>query len=213
MDHHMRIVIADDHPGIRLGVRMQLSESPSFQIVGEAGNSDELVALLDRHECDVLVLDLVMPGGSHGDGLGLVRYLRTRHPRLCIIPLSSIAVPAVSRSLIELGIRQIVSKSDDLRLLGPAVFAAKNGKTYWSPVIAEQLKLQRVGEPVALTDREVLVLKLFASGLTVNEIAAELNRSKQAISTQKRSAMRKLGFTADAEVFKYAKDVGLVRPE
>ena len=84
-DNSIHVVVADDHPLIRMAVESALDSIPALVHVGSAADSTELIALLDEHPCDVLVTDYAMPGGAHGDGLPLLHLLRERYPELQIV--------------------------------------------------------------------------------------------------------------------------------
>ncbi|MEJ2795748.1 response regulator transcription factor [Iodobacter sp. LRB] len=209
------IIIADDHPAVLLGVIASLGDAPSIRVQGCASNSTQIAQLLELHDCSVLVSDYSMPGGAYGDGSSMLSALKRRYPKLGIVVMTSVNSSLVLRSLLSQGVRCIVSKSDDLSHLAPAIHAAYSGGSHFSTTVArvlseinaETASFDRV--PV-LTDREVEVVRLFVGGMSVNEIAAHLHRSKQTISSQKNSAMRKLNTERDGDLFKYAVEVGLV---
>jgi two-component system capsular synthesis response regulator RcsB len=111
------------------------------------------------------------------------------------------------------GVNCIVSRSDDFSHLVPAVHVAFAGGKYFSPAIAGLLKKGGAGgqgAPELLTVREREVVRLYVSGLTVNEVAERLHRSNKTVSTQKMSAMKKLHISNDANLFKYAMEIGLL---
>ena len=211
----VKVVIADDHSAILVGLKHILSTAYTIEIVGTARNSTGLARLLDTHPCDVLITDYAMPGGDYGDGMALLEYIRRRYQNLNIVVMSMMDNPAVLRTLVKLGIRCIVSKSDDSTHLIPAVHIAFSGGTYLSPTIESMLHTVDHGDNGQikvreLTKRELEIVRLFVSGLGINEIAERLHRSKQTISSQKNSAMRKLGIERDADLFKYAMEIGLL---
>lgn len=209
-------IIADDHPAVLLGVIASLGDAPSIRVQGCASNSTEIAQLLETHDCRVLVSDYSMPGGIYGDGSSMLSALKRRYPQLGIVVMTSVNSSLVLRSLLSQGVRCIVSKSDDLSHLAPAIHAAYSGGSHFSTTVARVLS-EMNDEPAArlnslpvLTEREVEVVRLFVGGMSVNEIAAHLHRSKQTISSQKNSAMRKLNTERDGDLFKYAVEVGLV---
>jgi two-component system, NarL family, captular synthesis response regulator RcsB len=209
MDNHIRVVVADDHPVIRMGIEAMLDDMPSIKRVGSVADSTQLIALLDAQPCDVLVTDYAMPGGQHGDGVELIAFIRQRHPDLRIVMLTGIEKLALIRSLTAHGVNAILSKSDDMAHLRAAIQAAHCNRRYFSPRIADMLKALPVTGPARLSQRESEVIALYVGGYSINAIAEKLQRSKQTISTQKVSAMRKLGIENDADLFKYAIELGL----
>lgn len=210
----IRVIIADDHPVIRLGVKSMLDETPMIQCVGTATSSSELLDLLEQTPCDVLVTDYAMPDAKHGDGLQLLTLLIARHPNLPVVVLTGLDQPALFQAIYAAGIQHILSKGDDLQHVSSAVLAAHARRRYISPSIADLLPTRTNRRAArALSKRESEVLRLYVGGLGINEIAERLDRRKQTISTQKMSAMQKLGIDKDADLFKFASELGLRGPE
>jgi DNA-binding NarL/FixJ family response regulator len=211
-DPVIRVAIADDHPLLLTGLAHELARQPNVVIVGSAANSTALVELLAQQPVDVVISDYAMPGGSHGDGITLFRFLKQRFPDVRIVALTMMNNADVIRSLLALDVHGIVSKADPLEYLSSALYAALAGKRYLSPGIEAVMQRHGIqgGMSVArtrhLSVRELEVLRLFVSGLTISEIARRLNRSKQTVSTQKMSAMRKLGIARDVDLIKYGID-------
>ena len=200
----VRVMVADDHQASALGISQALQGNSTIKLVGTVSNSTDLVAALDAQQSDVLVLDYVMPGGKYGDGLVLLSFLQRRYPALHIVTITMIDNPSVLRAIHKQGVSCILSKSDAISHLIGAVHAAYVGANYMSPYI-KQLLQDVESEPAAraLTTREIEVVRLFGAGYTVGEIAAQLHRSKQTISSQKSSAMKKLGIVRDADLIRY----------
>lgn len=209
----LRVVLADDHPGMIVGVKHDLSSVRTIQVIGTAGNSTELMRILDAGNCDVLVSDYSMPGNEHGDGIALFSFLQRRYPSLKLVVLTMLDNPAVFGALQGQGISCIVSKADAVSYLIPAIHAAATGGTYYSPSVEKSMRdMERhVGRAQpSLSKRELEVVRLYASGLTVNEIAERVSRSKKTISTQKARAMQKLGIERDVDLLRYAMENGIV---
>lgn len=209
----IRVAIADDHPALLIGIAHELSGTSAITVVGSAANSTELIAILDAHACDVLVTDYAMPGGEYGDGMALLSFVKRRFPQIQIVLFTMIENPGVFRALLAQDIHCILSKADAASHIVHAVRAAYSKGRYFSPTVDELIKQVESAQPrdvKALTRREAEIVRLYVSGLTVNQIAARMNRSKQTVSAQKRSAMRKLGIDREADLFKYALENGLV---
>lgn len=205
----IRVALADDHPVIRLGVQSALEEAPALHCIGAVADSTQLVDLLQREPCDVLVTDYAMPGGAHGDGLELLDYLHTHFPQLRIVVMTGLDQPALLHQLDARAVPSIISKGDDLQHVQAAVMAVYAQRRYLSPSVAELLQRRERRRVTALSAREQEVVALFISGLSVAEIALKLGRKKQTVSTQKINAMRKLGIESDAELHTFAVDLGL----
>ena len=187
-----------------------------IRVVARAKQSTELVKILQTTPCDVLVTDLAMPGGQYGDGLPLIGYLPRNFPDLpSIVVLTMLENAALLKRLSELGVISVVNKSDDLSHIGLAVQHVSRHIEYMSPSMKASLDTLRMNaggksDEVILSKRELEVVRLFVSGMTIKEISEQLNRSIKTISTQKNTAMRKLGLERDSELFQYAQSNGLM---
>ncbi|CAD6545190.1 Transcriptional regulatory protein RcsB [Paraburkholderia kirstenboschensis] len=215
MQDVVKVVIADDHPVILFGAEQALLKFPGMQVVARARQSTELIKVLQTVECDVLVTDLAMPGGQFGDGLPLIGYLRRNFAKVPIVVLTMLENAALLQRLRELGVTSVVNKSDDLSHIGLAVQHVARNLEYMSPSVKASLDALRMNaggksDEVMLSRRELEVVRLFVSGMTIKEISEQLNRSIKTISTQKNTAMRKLGIDRDSELFQYAQSNGLL---
>jgi two-component system capsular synthesis response regulator RcsB len=215
MPDPVRVVVADDHPVILFGAEHALLKFPGIQVVARARQSTELIKVLQTVPCDVLVTDLAMPGGQYGDGLPLIGYLRRNFPTLPIVVLTMLENAALLKRLSELGVTSVVNKADDLSHIGLAVQHVSRNLEYMSPSVKASLDTLRMNaggksDEVILSKRELEVVRLFVSGMTIKEISEQLNRSIKTISTQKNTAMRKLGIDRDSELFQYAQSNGLL---
>ncbi len=209
--NNIRVLIADDHPVVRIGLELELRQILDIDVVGSAGGSCELVELLSTLPCDVVVTDYAMPGSVHGDGLELLGYIKQHFASTGIVVLTGADRPALMRSLLMQGVVNIVSKSDAGIHVVPAIRAAAIGRSYYSPTIAAMLPVLGGADPLRdLSQREAEVLSLFAGGLSIRDIALRLRRSKQTISSQKINAMGKLGIQSEAELFAYVAETGLL---
>ncbi len=213
----IRIVLADDHPGMIAGVRHELSSHSTIEVAGTAADATALMALLSELPCHVVVSDYAMPAGEVGDGMVLFGLMRRRFPDVKLVVLTMLDNPAVLHTLVGQGVQCIVSKSDAINHLVPAIHAAHTGGKYFSPTVDRIIRsvdgTRRGRNPEGmLSQREAEVVRLYASGLTVNEIAERLHRSKKTISTQKSMAMQKLAIEKDVDLLRYAIENGLVAP-
>ena len=212
---NIRIVIADDHPVLLAGMEHMLGPVADIQIVGLAADSTGMIELLGQQPVDVVVADFSMPKGRYGDGIALLRFLARRFPQVRRIVLTGVENPWVLRSILDVGVQVIVSKSDPHLHLEHAIRCALAGQAFLSPAI-EQLLARHPVDALAptqgqLTKRESEVLRMFAEGFSVAEIGDRVGRSRKTISTQKMAAMRKLGLARDGDIFRYAISSGLVQ--
>ena len=209
----INLILADDHPALIAGVKHELSRIHTLNVVETARDSTEIVDLLSRVPCDILVTDYSMPGGEYGDGMAMLSFLRRRYPDLKIVVFTTIDNMAIAAELRKIGIHSVLNKARDIGRLITAIHAVHAGASYFSPTTREHGEVpaapQFSGKRVsALSSREAEVVRLYVSGVTITKIAAQLNRTKQTVSSQKRTAMRKLGIERDAELFRFAYEIG-----
>jgi len=212
-----RIVIADDHPVVMLGIRALLRSLSNVEVVAEANSGGELLSLLASEPCDLLITDFSMPyEDGTGDGLPLLRRLRRDHPKLPIIVLTMVHNPALTRGMLAAGVTGLVGKMAMTKELILAIGAVLNGRTYICESMREHVfdwtipQLVEGSDPAVLSQREAEVVRLYAQGLTVTQIAEQLHRSVKTVSQQKNDAMRKLGVTSNTQLFEYARVYGLL---
>lgn len=213
MSMGLTILLADDHPLLLAGVNAILEQSGIAERITLAENASGIVAELARQPYDVLITDYSMPDRRYGDGLQMLGFIRRRYPALPVVMLTLLDNPALLRAVQRLGIPGMVSKKDPATLVAAAAGLVARGKPYLSPAIEAALRdaagLRGQLGAAPLSKREVEVLRLYAEGLSVTEIAGQLKRSIKTVSGQKKSAFNKLGVGHDAELFRYAFDSGL----
>jgi two-component system, NarL family, captular synthesis response regulator RcsB len=210
----LRIILADDHPIFRSGVRALLENGSNAKVVVEAGSPAELLDAVEKQPCDLLITDFSMPGGQLADGLQMLGMIRRRQPNLPIVVLTMVNNGGVLKAILGTGVRGLMSKNDALSQLTLAVQAVSHGRPFLSSSISQLIDDGGPGghadDRPALSKRETEVLRLFASGFTVTEIAGQLNRSVKTISRQKMDAMGKLGLKNDLDVYAYARENGFL---
>ncbi len=211
------IVLADDHPVVRQGLRRFLEPEPDFSVVGETGDGLETVRLVERLRPDVLVLDLVMPGLS---GFDILPILRQRAPRTRVVVFSMYANDDFIRQALRSGAAAYVLKGCDPAHAVEAIREAMAGRRYLSPAIARRFEAYRGKAETAppdphdlLTPRERQALQLAAEGHTNAEIAARLSISPRTAEMHRASALRKLGLKSPTELVRYAIRRGMISPE
>jgi two-component system, NarL family, captular synthesis response regulator RcsB len=200
----LRVVLADDHPFVLLGVRSALAKADGIEVVGEAHNPGALFRMLDTVPCDVVVTDLTMPGDPDDarDGLPLVRRLRRDWPLLRIVVLTGITNVVILRAVRCAGVTAMLRKSEPMKELARAVRDAGCGRAYIGDSIRRDFGIAcpeatgSVSTP-RLSPRELEVVRQFAEGRPVTEIARMLDRDVRTVSRQKRDAMTKLGVSND----------------
>jgi two-component system capsular synthesis response regulator RcsB len=206
----IKVIVADDHPLFLAGVTSLFNASSNVEVVATAGSSDELIDALSNHPCDVLITDFSMPGGRQQDGLRLISAARRKHPEVKLIVITMHDNAGVLASIARLGVEGLVSKSDISEELITALTSVIEGRPFLSKFIRQSIgidMLARLPDKTRLSPREAEVLRLFSSGLTGNQIAAQLHRSKKTISRQKVNAFHKLGLTSDVEFFVFLREI------
>lgn len=208
--------MADDHPFVLLGMKALFDADDGIDVVGQANNATTLLTQLAEIPCDVLVTDFAMP--EHGldakDGLRLVRRVRQDHPGTSIVVLTSVSNVAILRSILNAGAMGLVNKAESIELVATAVRHASVGRRYVSASFVAALaeagaEADFPADGLSLSPREIEVVRLFAKGHSITEIARELDRDVRTISRQKRDAMNKLGVRNDPGLFAFVRARGL----
>lgn len=208
-----KIILADDHPLILTGIRSLIAHNqPGCEIVAEAHQVSELLSTLQQHSCDLLITDFSMPGDERSDGLTMIQQLKRDYPTLPIIVLTQIHNAGILQSLIQLGVSGVLLKKAVISELSDAIRQILSGHSYIGGSVKTLLAeagLDHHTSSMQLTPKESEVVRLLASGMSVTQVAEYLHRSVKTISTQKKSAMLRLGITSDSGLFFYAKKHGL----
>ena len=215
----IRVVIADDHPVVRDGLRLAIERSgKNIVIVGEASDGMEALEIAKTKPSDVFILDITMPKLN---GIETTRELLRRFPGAKIIMLSLHDVRAMVEEAMAIGVRGYLVKETATRNLVDAVTEVHAGGYYLSPTIAHYLVetcqmgenglRKHVGAPFDLTGQERKVLQLIAEGSSTKEIAAVLGLSFNTVHTHRNHAMAKLGLHKQADLIHYAIKAGIAK--
>ena len=208
----MKVLIADDHAVFRRGLKETLEEVFSKVTFGEAKTAQETVGLVVRHDWDLVILDISMPGKSGLDILDDVKRLR---PKLPILFLSMHPEEQFARRALKSGAAGYLTKESVPEELKVAVRKVAAGGRYVSAALAEKLAVDlRDGADTPLhellSDREFQVLRMIASGKTVKQIAEELSLSVKTVSTYRARILEKSGMKTNAQLIRYALQTQLV---
>ncbi len=203
-----RIIIADDHPIVRRGLRQIIEASPELQVVAEAGTAEEALTAAEQHPCDVVVLDLSLPGA---DGLSVLKALRLRLPQVPVLILSMAPEEQFGARTIRAGAAGFISKRVTAEHLIDAIRRVVAGGLYVSATTGQALARDLLLPPpragagaFRLSDREIDVLRLLASGRSGEDIAAHLGISGKTVSTYRKRLLTKLGVDSTAALIRYA---------
>lgn len=207
-----RILVADDHPVVREGVRRILQGAAEMEVVGEVGRSDEVVEAARRLEADVVILDIGMPGPSFLDVLGS---LPAAVPGARVLILSAQPEEEYAVRALRAGATGYLTKGYAPSDLIEAVRRVAGGHRYVSTALAEQLALGVIGEQERepheqLSNREFEVLRLLAGGLSLKEIAGRLAVSPKTVSSFRARVLEKMGARSNADLIRYALEHRLI---
>jgi DNA-binding NarL/FixJ family response regulator len=218
MDAKMyRILLAEDHALVREGIKKILEDFADFQVVGEAGDGLQLLELLKTLSTDLVILDISMPGMS---GIEAAREIKRSYPEVKILILTMHKKKEYLNDAIASGVDGYLLKEDVAKELGSAIDKIRQGLTYISPLLSNELtnlfvqSRRVVPEPPAepLTPREIEIVKLIAEGKTSREIADLLFLSFRTIQNHRTRIMRKLNLKKNTDLVKYAIRMGFVDP-
>ncbi len=205
-----RILIADDHSVVRQGLRMFLGSDPELEIVGEARNGAEAVALVRELQPDVVLMDLLMPVM---DGITAIAAIRRQTPGTEVVALTSVLEDASVVDAVRAGAIGYLLKDTEAHDLRRAIKAAAAGQVQLSPQAATRL-LREVRTPEKITEpltgREEAVLRLLAQGQSNKEISQALNIAEQTVKTHVSHILDKLGVPSRTQAALYAIRSGLV---
>jgi NarL family two-component system response regulator LiaR len=204
-----RVLITDDHGVVRQGLRMFLSLDPDIQVVGEASNGREALAMVRDLEPDVVLMDLLMPVM---DGISATKAIRAALPEVEVIALTSVLEDASVTGAVRAGAIGYLLKDTDAEELSRAIKAAAEGRVHLAPEAAARLmrEVRAPENPEALTDRETEVLKLLARGKANKQIAGNLYVSEKTVKAHVSSILMKLGVQSRTQAALYAVRTGLV---
>ncbi|MQM30201.1 MAG: DNA-binding response regulator [Candidatus Accumulibacter phosphatis] len=208
----LRIAIVDDHQIVRAGFRELLGEEIGIHIAFEAASGEDALASLKQNECDVLLLDLSLPGQS---GVDVLRSVRQRHPDVAVLVLSVFPEERYALAMVRNGASGYLSKDCEREELLKAIRVVAQGRRYLSARTAELLADEMLGEGVAhpheaLSEREMQVFLRLAQGTSVSEIADSLHLSVKTVSTYRTRLLEKLELGSNAELATYAMRNGLL---
>lgn len=202
----IKILIADDHPVVREGIKQIIGKAPDMIVGGEALTGQEVLDKVNREEWDALILDVNMPGK---DGFEVLREVRRDHPKLPILILSIYPEEQIGVRILRAGASGFLNKESAPKELLNAIRKIHSGGKFVSPTLAEKLAVeigsQTGREPhTILSDREFQVLCSIASGKTISEIGNQLSISEKTVRTYRDRLLKKMNLKNDVELTHYA---------
>lgn len=208
----IKVILCDDHAMVRRGIKDTLADAADIAVVGEAGGYSEVRALIRTEPCDVLILDLNLPGRG---GLEVLASLREDNSPIKVLIVSMFAEDQYAIRCLRAGADGYLNKGGDPSELIPAVRALAKGRKYVTPAISEML-VENLASPspvslhATLSERELQTLLKIASGKRLSDIAEELMLSPKTVSVYRARLLEKLKLSNNAELAVYAIRNGLV---
>ncbi len=210
----IRVLIAEDHTLVREGIKQLLALAPDIAIAGEASNGDMLLDLLRSQSCDLVLLDMTMPGPH---GIEMIKRIAAMSPAPRILVLTMHNETQIASRALKAGASGFATKDSDPTMLLAAIRKVAGGGRYIDPAIADRMVFEMgLGGDRAphetLSEREFQIFEMLVNGQSVTDIADHLNISAKTVSTHKIRLMQKLGANSVADLVRYALERELFKP-
>jgi two-component system, NarL family, response regulator NreC len=212
---NIRILIADDHDIVRAGVRLLIEKQPGWEVCGEAADGREAVALAEKFQPDVAVLDITMP---ELNGLEAARQIKRRVPQVEVVMLTAHDNESLVHQVFEVGARSYIVKTEAAKHLVPAVRLACAHKPFFTSKVSEIVFARYLnrgdGDPKngSLTPRERELLQLLAEGKSNKEAAGMLGISIKTVESHRAAVMHKLTLKSVSDLVRYAIRNKIIEP-
>lgn len=201
----IRLLIVDDHAIVRHGLKQLLALAPDITVEGEAGSGEEMQTVLTQIACDVVLLDMNMPGLS---GVDLIKWICTTYPDLPVLVLSMHVEGQIASRALKAGARGYLTKDSEPEILIEAIRKVSKGGKFIDAALIETLVFDSNSASPAphteLSKRELQVFLMFVAGKTISEIADTLFISIKTVSTHKLRLMRKMNLQTSTDLVRYA---------
>jgi DNA-binding NarL/FixJ family response regulator len=209
----LRILLADDHALVRAGIRVLVESIPNVEVIGEAGNGNEALALIESTSPDIALLDMAMPGLN---GLAVTEAISSKFPEVKVIILSMHQSAEFVLHALRAGADGYIVKDGASSELAAAIEAVARGESYLSPAVSRLVIASSLGRPEQipeLTARQRQVLRLLVQGQTMKEIAYTLGVSIKTVEAHRAQLMDRLKIHDVPGLVRYAMRTGLIPPE
>jgi len=208
MSKTIRVLLVDDHPAVRIGLRVLLEQAPDVTVVGEAEHGREALRLAEELTPDVAVVDCELP---EIEGAEVAREMRRQEGPVRVLALSSYDDEHYVRGMLKAGAVGYLLKEEAPQTIVTAVRTAAEGDGYFSPGVAGKVDAWARGEPPGgLTQREIDVLRLVAEGYTNARIAHELSIAERTVAFHVSNVLEKLDAESRIDAAMWAKDQGII---
>jgi DNA-binding NarL/FixJ family response regulator len=206
----LSILIVDDHPMVRQGLRQTLAEEFEGVVIGEAGDGLEAIVQANRRAWDIVILDIGIPGIS---GLDVLKELRELRPRARVLVYTMYPEEHYANRFLRTGAAGYLTKDQPRSELAVAIRTLQAGERYINPHAADKVEVNVVGTDrphESLSERELKVMLGLAGGKRLTDIAREMSLSIKTVSTYKRRILDKMHMSVNAELTRYAIEHGLI---
>ena len=198
----IKVMIVDDHALVRMGIRRLLEDLPDMEVVAEADSGETALSLVKSHQPQVILLDMKMPGI---DGWEVTRRLTKSHPQVKVIAVTAMCAEPFPSRVLQLGAMGYLTKESGAEEMASAIRKVVKGEKYLSAEIAQKMAINSLqstqGSPFdALSEREMQVMLMITSGMTVQEIAERLFLSTKTINGYRYRMFEKLNIKNDVEL-------------
>jgi DNA-binding NarL/FixJ family response regulator len=208
-DSRSRILIVDDHPVVRRGLRMLIDDEPDLFVCGEAGDADEAIRALDAKKPDLVIVDLSLKESS---GLELIKRIKSRNSAAKMLVSSMFDESLYAERVLNAGALGYVSKQEAMEKVIEAIRCVLSGRVYLSAAMSDRMlhRLARDHQAIerspveTLSDRELEVFEMIGRGRTTAEIAGQLHLSVKTVETHREKVKAKLGLKTAAELYQHA---------
>ncbi|WP_347251324.1 two-component system response regulator LetA [Legionella sp.] len=198
----IKVLIVDDHALVRMGIRRLLDDLPDMEVVADAESGEQALTLVKTHKPDVVLLDMKMPGI---DGWEVTRRLKKSHPQVKVIAVTAMCAEPLPTRVLQLGAMGYLTKESGAEEMAAAIRKVAKGEKYLSAEIAQKMAINSL-EAVQdspfdlLSEREMQVMLMITSGMTVQDIADRLFLSSKTINGYRYRMFEKLGIKNDVEL-------------
>ena len=198
----IRVLIVDDHALVRMGIRRLLEDLADMEVVAEAENGEMALTLVKLHQPDVVLLDMKMPGI---DGWEVTRRLKKSSPQVKVIAVTALSTEPLPSRVLQLGAMGYLTKESGLEEMAAAIRKVVQGEKYLSAEIAQKMAISSLQAPLdspfdLLSEREMQVMLMITSGMSVQDIADRLFLSSKTINGYRYRMFEKLGIRNDVEL-------------